>query len=154
MQAKHWAGQYGRIRITFKKSSLQKRTTFTIDDSLDNALDEMIVAGDVNNPRIGGIEDRKVSRIIAGLKDLKEKGTLAKTAADFNSTMIELFRRPLYVELQYHGDVTTKDIEKISIPRTELELLKIEGVTENTPHKDIQKMFKDKYGVEVEILDL
>ena len=68
--------------------------------------------------------------------------------------MIELFRRPLYVELQYHGDVTTKDIEKISIPGTELELLKIEGVTENASHKDIQKMFKEKYGVEVEILDL
>lgn len=153
-QAKHRAGQYGRTRITFKKSSLQKRTTFTIDDSLGNALDEAIVAGDVNNPRIGGIEDRKVSRIIAGLKDLKEKGMLAKTTADFNSTMIELFRGPLYVELQYHGDVTTKDIEKISIPWTELERLNIEGVTENTPHKDIQKMFKDKYGVEVEILDL
>lgn len=154
MRAKHRASQYGRTRITFKKSSLQKRTTFTIDDSLGNALDEAIVAGDVNNPRIGGIEDRKVSRIIAGLKDLKEKGTLAKTAADFNSTMIELFRGPLYVELQYHGDITIKDIEKISIPWTELERLNIEGVTENTPHKDIQKMFKDKYGVEVEILDL
>ena len=153
MQAAHCPGQYGRIRITFKKSSLQKRTTFTIDDSLDPALSEWIIAGDVNNPRMGGIEDIKVSRIIAGLKDLKEKGTLAKTMADFNSTMIELFRGPLYVELQYHGDITTKDIEKISIPRTELGRLNIEGVTENTLHKDIQKMFKDKYGVEVEILD-
>ena len=154
LQAKHQAGYYGRIRVTFKKSSLQKRTTFTIDDSLGRALDAAIVAGDVNNPGIGGIENRKVSRIIAGLKDLKEKGTLTKTAADFNSTMVELFGGPFYVELQYHGDVTTKDIEKISIPLTELELLNIEGVTENTPHKDIQKMFKDKYGVEVEILDL
>lgn len=154
MQAAHRPNQYGRIRITFKKSSLQKRTTFTIDDSLDNALHEAIVAGDVNNPRIGGIEDRKVSRIIAGLKDLKEKGTLTKTAADFNSTMIELFRGPHYVELQYHGDITTKDIEKISIPRTELGRLNIEGVTNNTPHKDVQKLFKDKYGVEVEILDI
>lgn len=154
LQAKHLAGQYGRIRVTFKKSSLQKRTTFTIDDSLGRALSKSLIAGDVNNPGIGGIENRKVSRLIARLKHLKEKSPLAKTAADFNSTMIELFDRPFYVELQYHGDVTTKDIEKISIPWTELERLNIEGVTEDTPHKDIQKMFKEKYGVEVEILDL
>lgn len=154
LQAKHQADYYGRIRVTFKKSSLQKRTTFTIGDSLGRALRTAIVAGDVNNPGIGGIENRKVSRIITGLKDLKEKGTLTKIAADFNSTMVELFGGPFYVELQYHGEVTTKDIEKISIPQTELELLKIEGVTEDTPPKDIQKMFKDKYGVEVEILDL
>lgn len=154
LQATHRPNQYGKIRITFKKSSLQRRTTFTVDDSLGPALDEAIIAGDVNNPRIGGLEDRKTSRLIGRLEALKEKGTLAKTAADFNSTMTELFRGPRYVELQYHGDVTTKDIEKISIPLTELELLNIEGVTENTPLKDIQKMFKDKYGVEVEILDL
>lgn len=154
MQAKHQPGQYGRVRITFKKSSLQKRTTFTIDDSLDSALSKSAIAGDVNNPMMGGMEYYRAARLIESLKPLKEKGTLAKTAADFNSTMTELFLRPLYVELQYHGDVTTKNIEKISIPRTELERLNIEGVTENTPHKDIQKMFKDKYGVEVEILDL
>ena len=153
-EAIHGASIYGAIRITFKKSSLQRRTTFTVNDSLGAALNKAIIAGDVNNPRIGGIDNRKVSRIIADLKPLKEKGTLAKTAADFNSTMTELFREPLYVELQYHGDVTTKDIEKISLPRTELERLNIEGVTEDTPHKDIQKMFKDKYGVAVEILDL
>ena len=152
-EAKHGPGIYGAIRITFKKSSLQRRTTFTVNDSLGAALNKAIMAGDVNNPRIGGLKDIRVSRIIARLEYLKEKGTLVKTAADFNSTMTELFREPLYVELQYHGDVTTKDIEKISLPRTELERLNIEGVTEDTPHKDIQKMFKEKYGVEVEILD-
>lgn len=154
IEAKHQPGQYGKVRITFKKSSLQKRTTFTVDDSLDSALSKSAIAGDVNNPMMGGMEYYRAARLIESLKSLKEKGTLAKTAADFNSTMTELFLRPLYVELQYHGDVTTKDIEKISIPQTELEGLNIEGVTENTPHKDIQKMFKDKYGVEVEILDL
>lgn len=154
MEANHCPSLYGAIRITFKKSSLQRRTTFTIDDSLGNALDEAIIAGDVNNPRIGGLEDRKTSKLIGRLKALKKEGELAKIAADFNRTMGELFDNPRYIELQYHGDVTTKDIEKISIPLTELELLDIEGVTENTPTKDIQKMFKDKYGIEVEILDL
>ena len=154
MEANHCPSLYGAIRITFKKSSLQRRTTFTVDDSLRHALDEAIIAGDVNNPRIGGLEDRKTPKLIGRLEALKKEGELAKIAADFNRTMGELFHNPSYVELQYHGDVTTKDIEKISIPRTELELLNIEGVTENTPHKDIQKMFKDKYGVEVEILDL
>lgn len=154
MEAKHCPSLYGAIRITFKKSSLQRRTTFTVDDSLRHALDEAIIAGDVNNPRIGGLEDRKTPKLIGRLKALKKEGELAKIAADFNRTMGELFDNPRYIELQYHGDVTTKDIEKISIPWTELELLNIEGVTENTPHKDIQKMFKDKYGVEVEILDL
>lgn len=154
MEANHCPSLYGAIRITFKKSSLQRRTTFTVDDSLRHALDEAIIAGDVNNPRIGGLEDRKTPKLIGRLKALKKEGELAKIAADFNRTMGELFDNPRYIELQYHGDVTTKDIEKISIPWTELELLNIEGVTENTPHKDIQKMFKDKYGVEVEILDL
>ena len=154
MKANHCPSLYGAIRITFKKSSLQRRTTFTVDDSLRHALDEAIIAGDVNNPRIGGLEDRKTPKLIGRLKALKKEGELAKIAADFNRTMGELFDNPRYIELQYHGDVTTKDIEKISIPLTELELLNIEGVTENTPHKDIQKMFKDKYGVEVEILDL
>ena len=154
MEANHCPSLYGAIRITFKKSSLQRRTTFTVDDSLRHALDEAIIAGDVNNPRIGGLEDRKTPKLIGRLKALKKEGELAKIAADFNRTMGELFDNPRYIELQYHGDVTTKDIEKISIPWTELELLNIEGVTENTPLKDIQKMFKDKYGVEVEILDL
>lgn len=153
MEANHAPSLYGAIRITFKKSSLQRRTTFTVDDSLRHALDEAIIAGDVNNPRIGGLEDRKTPKLIGRLKALKKEGELAKIAADFNRTMGEVFDNPRYIELQYHGDITTKDIEKISIPWTELELLNIEGVTENTPHKDIQKMFKDKYGVEVEILD-
>ena len=153
MQAAHCPRQYGRIRITFKKSSLQKRTTFTVNDSLRPALDEAIIAGDVNNPRIGGLEDRKTPKLIGRLKALKKEGELAKIAADFNRTMGEVFDNPRYIELQYHGDITTKDIEKISIPQTELGRLNIEGVTENTPNKDIQKMFKDKYGVEVEILD-
>ncbi len=154
MEANHCPSLYGAIRITFKKSSLQRRTTFTVDDSLRHALDEAIIAGDVNNPRVGGLEDRKTPKLIGRLKALKKEGELAKITADFNRTMGELLDNPRYIELQYHGDVTTKDIEKISIPWTELELLNIEGVTENTPHKDIQKMFKDKYGVEVEILDL
>lgn len=153
MEANHCPGQYGRIRITFKKSSLQKRTTFTVDDSLDPALSESIIAGDVNNPRMGGMWKFLAGKVLDFIKPLKKEGRIAKTATDFNLIMDKGFYSPSYFELQYHGDVTTRDIEKISIPRTELGRLNIEGVTENTSHKDIQQMFKDKYGIEVEILD-
>ena len=116
------AGQYGGCIIRFKKSALQNRTTFTVDDSLGPAVYKMLTAGDVNRPRANGINEKKLNEIYRIIRS-KEANNLK----EFVKGM-----RIRYFELQYHGDLTLDDVSEIcftKIPSLEtINIFKKKGI--------------------------
>lgn len=101
---------YGDCTVVFKKENLKNRMTFCLGDSLDHDCYPQEIDGDVDLYSIGNrfrdnfLYDSKYEKVInsQNLKQLKENL--------FNG------RRDLYVELQYHGDVTADDVKGIIIP--------------------------------------
>lgn len=95
---------YGTTIIKFDKEKLRNRITYTIDDSLGPAVNRQIIADKITKPTLGSISTNNIeiinsvidSRGIFELRDLKEN--------------IYGFR---YIELQYHGDLTLKDVKEI-----------------------------------------
>lgn len=117
------AKQYGDCVIHFKKEALEKRTTFTIDDSLGSAICNEIVAGDINNPRANGIDMESIDVIHSMIKN-----NLPKNLQTF---LDETEAR--YFELQYHGELSVDDISEIcftnSLPsQNTIDKLKSKGI--------------------------
>lgn len=113
------AKMYGNCRIVLKKENLWERTTFTVGDSL-----EAHVNGGYKTPT-------KVSdpKIISFSKD-----PFTPDQPDLNETVIKNIQKAFdsieehgyfkgvinnedYVELQFHGAVTTDDIAYIEVPK-------------------------------------
>lgn len=108
------AKMYGGCRVVFNKKELYDRTTFTFGDSLEmiqTGVDPM--ASYANNPQIFSYGTKIFSHSVPNAPSrldeirgmfgaLKETGTLGLGN---------------YVELQFHGGVTTNDISYIEVPK-------------------------------------
>ena len=114
------ADQYGDCIVHFKKDMLKNRVTYTIDDSLDFAYDEKIIAGNADNPRANGI-------YIDGLRESFE------LLSSNNLTLPNFLKEcsSSYVELQYHGELTTDCISEVCF-------------TEGLPSKEVVDILKSK----------
>ena len=99
------AKQYGDIIVRFDKAKLYNRVTFTIDDSLRQAIRGELVAGNATLPHLGGFSTARndatrykqilLSDTTNSLKDIVDK------------------THSRYLELQYHGELTTEYITEI-----------------------------------------
>ena len=95
---------YGNVAIKLKKSNLSNRTTFTFGDSLNGTRWDVKVPSLFTNPSKISISANR------SLTDNYGKfiGRLPKDLKDITENIP-------YVELQFHGGVSIKDIEKIYI---------------------------------------
>ena len=120
--------QYGGITVRFKKEVVSNRATFTVGDSLGSGL----VASPVNNPTIASISGRDASK----LRELNK--ALMDPKVPFVDK-VEKVTWGTYIELQYHGNLTAKDIASVTGTRSEISLV-------------IEKKLKDM-GITVQIYD-
>ena len=113
---------YGDGVITLRKSEVVDRTTITFGDSLRNAVDGRYIMGSkvtsidstvcVGRPSLIDDYNKALTNNIAkyGIED-------ASSASGMTCG---------YLELQYHGDITLKDIESITVKKD-----MIDGIIEN-----------------------
>lgn len=95
---------YGNVAIKLKKSNLSNRTTFTFGDSLDGTRWDVKVPSLFTNPSKISISANRSLTDNYG----KFVGKLPKDLKDITENIP-------YVELQFHGGVSIKDIEKVYI---------------------------------------
>lgn len=95
---------YGNVAIKLKKSNLSNRTTFTFGDSLDGTRWDVKVPSLFTNPSKISISANRSLTDNYG----KFTGKLPKDLKDITENIP-------YIELQFHGGVSIKDIEKVYI---------------------------------------
>lgn len=120
---KDWNPQllfYGDGMVTLKKESIIDRTTITVGDSLRDAVDGRFIMGSkvtnidslicVGRPNMINELNKRVEESIEnkGIDDASMVGYATRS----------------YFELQYHGDVTLKDIESITADKYILDEVK------------------------------
>lgn len=113
---------YGNCKIVLKKGNMMSRTTFTVGDSLElrqTGADPF--ASFVDDPRITSIGTDIFSTSIPNAPD-----RLKEIRLDFESIKKHGYTASGgYIELQYHGGVTTDDIDYIVIPKADINAKKI-----------------------------
>ncbi|NMW84233.1 DUF3626 domain-containing protein [Peptoniphilus sp. AGMB00490] len=97
-------GQYGNCVVHFDKNKLAGKVTYTIDDSLGFAINNMTVAGDAGNPSACGIRNDR-------LKDIANLFVNSKNSPNLSDFVEDTSIR--YVELQYHGELNADDIKEV-----------------------------------------
>ena len=113
--------QYGDCIVHFDKIKLKNNVTYTVDDSLDLALDNLAIAGNASNPSANGISKEKLNFIYSLLY--------------FDDDMdLETFIKEMdisYIELQYHGVLRADFIKEICF-------------IDDLPSDDVIKKLNDK----------
>ena len=103
------ASHYGGVMIKFKRDNVFGRTTFTADDSLAPALDFDLVPSKLSSPSWTSLGQETVSG--GDRKVLKA----LRSAYEGEVGPIDYCRQAgsLYIELQFHGELTLDDIEEV-----------------------------------------
>lgn len=133
---KHYSGcsQYGDIIVRFKKNILKDRVTFTVNNSLGPAYKRSLIAGSTNKGSINAIDINTLSDVAKTIKN-NEINTVEQLTEMLNVR---------YIELQYHGEITLKDVSEMCFTG------KIPENTEKLKKLGI-KLFKIEGGKSVEI---
>lgn len=121
--------QYGSTIIHFDKDKLKDRVTYTVDDSLGNAMYGEVAGGKIGKEcSISGVPIYNTDDLLEYFKEsdwneIDNADNLAQTIGC------------RYWELQYHGDLTINDVESICFTKRDkptddvLEQLKDLGIT-------------------------
>lgn len=111
---------YGDGIITFKKETMSDRTTITVGDSLRNALDGRYIMGS----KITDIDSTVCIGRPNTINDLNDSiiRNINQYGVDDASSVGGMTCG--YFELQFHGDVTLKDIDSITIDKYLLDEIK------------------------------
>lgn len=119
--------QYGNCIVHFDKKYLKNKVTYTLDDSLGQALNKVTVAGDIENPRANGINKKHLKEWIPWFEKRKDK--ILEMSDFMEDTPIR------YIELQYHGELKPDFIkevcftgEDIEVPSSLVKRLKSKGI--------------------------
>lgn len=119
--------QYGKTIVQFNKGKLQNRVTYTVGDSLGPALLKRTIAGFVDDFTLAGIGRQYQRKLLEHfMLNVDDKFKNANLLAQKISTD--------YFELQYHGELTIDDVERICIepnvvvPDSLLDKLKAKGI--------------------------
>ncbi len=113
---------YGDVIVRFDKNKLRNKVTYTLGDSLGNACNDRVIAGNISNPRANGIVKNELKYIYDVLKSNE-----INTVKDFvYETNIDR-----YLELQYHGELTMKDVKEICF-------------TDKLPNEEVIKELKNR----------
>lgn len=102
----YWAGGNG-IQIRFKKDRVI--TTFTTDDSLSEGFSGTLAGSLTSDPKAVSVNYKHMSALKDMKSDIKGMSAIEGKKA--------LFPGSSYIELQYHGKLTTSDIESIYVKK-------------------------------------
>ena len=107
------SSQYGKTIVKFNKSKLKDRVTYTVDDSLGNAMYGEVVGGKIGDEcSISGVP-------IYNTDDLLEYFKESKWEDIDNADELAQLMGCRYWEIQYHGDLTIDDVESICFTKTD-----------------------------------
>ena len=119
--------QYGNCIVHFDKKYLKNKVTYTLDDSLGQALNKVTVAGDIENPRANGINKKHLKEWIPWFEKRKDK--ILEMSDFMEDTPIR------YIELQYHGELKPDFIKEVcftgedtEVPISLVKRLKSKGI--------------------------
>ena len=119
--------QYGNCIVHFDKKYLKNKVTYTLDDSLGQALNKVTVAGDIENPRANGINKKHLKEWIPWFEKRKDK--ILEMSDFMEDTPIR------YIELQYHGELKPDFIKEVcftgedtEVPSSLVKRLKSKGI--------------------------
>lgn len=111
----HRASQYGPIQVRFKKDRIRERTTLTLQDSLNFALDGSGKAVPVDNITPESIDFMDVQKLLSNGGNESAIEDFRDSSKDLE-TFIKNNHIP-YVELQFHGHLTIDDVESITFAK-------------------------------------
>lgn len=105
--------QYGKTIVKFNKARLKDRVTYTLDDSLGNALHGEVIGGKIGDKcSISGIPLYNADVVI----DYFEESDLNDI---YNADSFAQIVGCRYFELQFHGKLTIDDVDSICFTRTD-----------------------------------
>ena len=106
-------GQYGKTIVKFNKDRLKDRVTYTVDDSLGNALYNEVVGGKIGDEcSISGVPLFNTDDL---LEYFKEGDWQDIDNADELAQIIGC----RYWEIQFHGSLTIDDVESVCFTKTD-----------------------------------
>ncbi len=126
------AKMYGDCRIVFKKDNLWDRTTFTVGDSLEAHMNGGYkTPSKVSDPKIVSFSKDPFTADQPDINVIALRNTQkAFDSIEEHGYFKGVINNEDYVELQFHGAVTTSDIAYIEVPKdceNLVEILEIAG---------------------------
>ncbi|MBL7575377.1 hypothetical protein I6I92_05925 [Peptoniphilus asaccharolyticus] len=120
---KYYSGvnQYGDVIVRFNKN-IRDRVTFTIDNSLGEAVNKRIISSSVNDINVSCMSKIRLQEFNYYVKHDGEINTVEQLIEKFHVR---------YIETQYHGDLKLSDVSEICFTDTipnNLEKLKDLGI--------------------------
>ena len=120
---KYYSGvnQYGDVIVRFNKN-IRDRVTFTIDNSLGEAVNKRIISSSVNDINVSCMSKIRLQEFNYYIKHNGEINTVEQLIEKFHVR---------YIETQYHGDLKLSDVSEICFTDTipnNLEKLKDLGI--------------------------
>ena len=123
------ANQYGKTIVKFNKDKLKDRVTYTVDDSLGNALYNEVVGGKIGDEcSISGVP-------IYNTDDLLEYFKESDWADIDNADELAQIMGCRYWEIQFHGNLTIDDVDSICFTKTDRDKVTAEMVEQLKDHK-------------------
>lgn len=111
---------YGEGIIKLKKEEMMDRTTVTVGDSLRDASDGRFIMGS----KVTDVDSTVCVGRIGMIDEFNQRFADGISKYGINDASAVGYGVRSYIELQYHGDVTLKDVESMTIERRILEELK------------------------------
>jgi len=111
---------YGEGIIKLKKEEMMDRTTVTVGDSLRDASDGRFIMGS----KVTDVDSTVCVGRIGMVDEFNQRFADGISKYGINDASAVGYGVRSYIELQYHGDVTLKDVESMTIERRILEELK------------------------------
>lgn len=110
-------GQYGKTIIKFNKDKLNDRVTYTVDDSLGNALYNEVIGGKIGDKcSVSGIPVFSTDDLLDYFKE--SDWDLIDNADELAQIM-----GCRYWELQFHGKLTIDDVDSVCFTKTDRDLV-------------------------------
>ena len=110
-------GQYGKTIIKFNKDKLNDRVTYTVDDSLGNALYNEVIGGKIGDKcSISGIPVFSTDDLLEYFQE--SDWDLIDNADELAQTI-----GCRYWEIQFHGKLTLDDVDSICFTKTDRDLV-------------------------------
>ncbi len=98
---------YGSIMFTFKKDRVKDRTTFTYGDSFCQG--KKVIASKVTDPKVESIKNSALSSLYNSIVRKFGEDSSGLEPGEIAQEVDQ------YIELQYHGELTIRDVEKVNV---------------------------------------
>ena len=121
-------GQYGKTIVKFKKDNLTDRVTYTVDDSLGNALYNEVIGGKIGDEcSISGVPMFNTDDLLDYFKE-----------SDWNdidnADELAQIMGCRYWEIQFHGNLTIDDVDSVCFTKTDRDKVTDEMINQLKDH--------------------